>query len=137
MKLQTRLFIGGEFVEAERRGTIATLNPHNNSKLADVAEATEPDVDRAVAAASKAFPAWRDTAAADRGRRKDGSQGLRSQGNRSRSGGGTGHSESVLQSAVSHAGKEFADCWMTRTMGAVQSTLHNGVSIKMERGRGE
>ena len=68
MKLQTRLFIGGEFVESERRGTIATLNPHDNSKLADVAEATEPDVDRAVAAANKAFPAWRDTAAADRGR---------------------------------------------------------------------
>ena len=68
MKLQTRLFIDGEFVEAERRSTIAALNPHDNSKLADVAEATEPDVDRAVAAASKAFPAWRDTAAADRGR---------------------------------------------------------------------
>ncbi|MDO8434733.1 MAG: aldehyde dehydrogenase family protein [Candidatus Binatus sp.] len=68
MKLQTRLFIGGEFVEARRGGTIETLNPHDNSKLAAVAEATEPDVDDAVSAASKAFPAWRDTAAADRGR---------------------------------------------------------------------
>src|SRR5882757_7536900 len=68
MKLQTKLFIDGEFVEARRGGTIETLNPHDNSKLADVAEATELDVDDAVASASKAFPAWRDTAAADRGR---------------------------------------------------------------------
>jgi aldehyde dehydrogenase (NAD+) len=69
MNLQTKLFIGGEFVEARRGGKIETLNPHDNSRLAEVAEATEPDVDDAVAAAGKAFPAWRDTAAADRGRK--------------------------------------------------------------------
>jgi aldehyde dehydrogenase (NAD+) len=68
VKFQTRLFIGGEFVEADRRGAIPVLNPHDNSTLAEVSEATEPDIDKAVAAASKAFPAWRDTSAADRGR---------------------------------------------------------------------
>ncbi len=68
MKFQTKLFIGGEFVEAERGGTIEVLNPHDNSRLAEVAQATEADVDKAVAAAAKAFPGWRDTNAADRGR---------------------------------------------------------------------
>jgi aldehyde dehydrogenase (NAD+) len=68
MQLQTRLFIGGEFVDAEERGTIPTLNPHDNSKLADVAEARAADIDKAVAAAERAFPIWRDTPAADRGR---------------------------------------------------------------------
>src|SRR5215813_208113 len=68
MDFQTRLFIAGEFVDAVDRGVIETLNPHDNSRLAEVAEAREADIDRAVAAATAAFPAWRDTAAADRGR---------------------------------------------------------------------
>lgn len=68
MRLQTRLFIGGEFVDAEARATIEVLNPHDNSKIAAVAEARQADIDKAVAAAAKAFPAWRDLAAADRGR---------------------------------------------------------------------
>lgn len=68
MQFQTRLFIGGEFVDAVEGGRIEVLNPHDNSRLAQVAEARAADIDRAVAAASKAFPAWRATAAADRGR---------------------------------------------------------------------
>jgi len=68
MEFQTQLFIDGEFVDAIQRATIEVLNPHDNSKLADVAEARADDIDRAVAAAWKAFPAWRATAAADRGR---------------------------------------------------------------------
>jgi aldehyde dehydrogenase (NAD+) len=68
MQFQTRLFIGGEFVDAVDRGRIEVLNPHDNSRLAEVTEARAADIDRAVAAASKAFPAWRATAAADRGR---------------------------------------------------------------------
>ena len=66
--MQTRLFIGGEFVDAADGRTLPTLNPHDGSKLADVAEAGPADIDRAVAAARAAFPAWRDTAAAERGR---------------------------------------------------------------------
>src|SRR5215469_14158227 len=68
MQFQTRLFIGGEFVDAVEGGRIEVLNPHDNSRLAEVAEARAADIDRAVADASKAFPAWRATAAADRGR---------------------------------------------------------------------
>ena len=68
MQFQTRLFIGGEFVDARDGGTIATLNPHDGSTLAEVAAAGEADIDAAVDAGEKAFPAWRDMAAADRGR---------------------------------------------------------------------
>lgn len=68
MELQTKLFIGGEFVEAEAGGAIDVFNPHDNSKIAAIAEAREADIDKAVAAAAKAFAPWRDMAAADRGR---------------------------------------------------------------------
>jgi aldehyde dehydrogenase (NAD+) len=68
MQFQTRLFIDGEFVEAADGGAIEVLNPHDNSALAQVAEARTSDIDRAIAAAWKAFPAWRAMAAADRGR---------------------------------------------------------------------
>jgi acyl-CoA reductase-like NAD-dependent aldehyde dehydrogenase len=66
--MQTRLFIGGEFVDAADGATIDVLNPHDNSKIADVAEAKAADIDRAVAAAQTAFPTWGRTPAAERGR---------------------------------------------------------------------
>ena len=68
LSIETRLFIGGEFVEAAKGGKIPVLNPHDNSLLAEISEATAEDVDRAVAAARKAFPAWNRMSAADRGR---------------------------------------------------------------------
>jgi aldehyde dehydrogenase (NAD+) len=64
----TRLFIGGEFVDAAEGATFVVRNPHDDGHLADVAEARAEDVDRAVAAARSAFPAWSATAAAERGR---------------------------------------------------------------------
>ena len=63
-----QLFIGGRFVDAESGETLATLNPHDTSVIADVAMAGKADIDKAVAAATKAFPAWSRLAAADRGR---------------------------------------------------------------------
>jgi aldehyde dehydrogenase (NAD+) len=68
MSLQTKLFIGGEFVDALDGATMDVINPFDGSVLAQVAEAKAADVDRAVAAAAKAFPAWRDTPAFVRGR---------------------------------------------------------------------
>ena len=47
MQLQNKLFIAGEFVEAEARGRIEVFNPHDNSKIADVAEAQQADIDKA------------------------------------------------------------------------------------------
>lgn len=66
--LRHQLFIDGRFVDAESGETLATLNPHDNSTIAEVALAGGADVDKAVAAATRAFPAWSRMAAADRGR---------------------------------------------------------------------
>ena len=66
--IQNRLFIDGEFVDSEARSRIPVLNPHDNSLITEVSEAQKADVDRAVAAARKAFPAWARLAAMDRGR---------------------------------------------------------------------
>ena len=66
--IRHQLFIDGRFVDAESGETLATINPHDNSTIADVALAGKADVDKAVAAATRAFPAWSRMAAADRGR---------------------------------------------------------------------
>lgn len=66
--MQDRLFIGGEFVASMERGTFEVFNPHDGSKLADVAEAKVADADRAVEAARGAFPGWSASGASDRGR---------------------------------------------------------------------
>ena len=68
LQIETRLFIGGEFVDAAKGGRITVTNPHDNSTLAEVAEATAADIDRAVEAARKAFPGWKRLSASDRGR---------------------------------------------------------------------
>ncbi|MGU7774256.1 aldehyde dehydrogenase family protein [Burkholderia sp. MR1-5-21] len=66
--MQTELFINGRFVPAASGETLATLNPHDNSVIADVAMAGHADIDRAVDAAQAAFPAWSRLAAMERGR---------------------------------------------------------------------
>src|SRR5216117_2204736 len=68
LDIETRLFIGGEFVDAIEGGRIPVTNPHDNSILAEISEARAADVDRAVEAARKALPAWKRTSAFDRGR---------------------------------------------------------------------
>ncbi len=55
------LWIGGEWVEPRSGNTFPSINPATEDQLALVAEAGEEDVDRAVAAARKAFDGgWRD-----------------------------------------------------------------------------
>ena len=66
--IRYQLFINGEFVDALSGETLATLNPHDNSVIAQVAMAGHADVDLAVKAAQQAFPAWSRMQAADRGR---------------------------------------------------------------------
>ena len=52
------LFIGGKMVQAHSHKRFPTINPATEQKLADVVEADEVDVDRAVKAADKAFVDW-------------------------------------------------------------------------------
>ncbi len=68
LEIETRLFIGGEFVDSADSGRIPVTNPHDNSTLAEISEARPADIDRAVEAARRAFPAWKRMAAAERGR---------------------------------------------------------------------
>jgi aldehyde dehydrogenase (NAD+) len=67
-RIQDRLFVGGRFVDALDGQTFETINPHDGSVLANVAEATPADVDRAVEAAAASFPAWVRLGATSRGR---------------------------------------------------------------------
>ncbi len=66
--IRHQLFIDGRFVDAESGETQPTLNPHDNSVIAPIAMAGPADVDKAVAAATRAYPAWSRMPAADRGR---------------------------------------------------------------------
>ena len=66
--MQDKLFIDGTFVDASDGATFEVFNPHDGSKLADVAEAKAADIDRAVGAARAAAPLWASLPAADRGR---------------------------------------------------------------------
>jgi aldehyde dehydrogenase (NAD+) len=68
LDIETRLFIGGEFVDSVEGGRITVTNPHDNSVLAEISEARPADIDRAVEAARKALPAWKRMAATERGR---------------------------------------------------------------------
>ena len=52
------LFIGGDWVAAHSERIITSINPSNGEVLGAVPLADERDVDRAVAAARAAFPAW-------------------------------------------------------------------------------
>ncbi len=53
--LETRLFIGGEFVDAIDGGRFETVNPADGAVLAEMSAGSAKDVDAAVAAAKAAF----------------------------------------------------------------------------------
>jgi acyl-CoA reductase-like NAD-dependent aldehyde dehydrogenase len=65
-----RLFIGGEFVAPVDGAKIASINPATGAVWADVASAAAEDIDRAVAAADRAFRSgpWRKMTGGERGR---------------------------------------------------------------------
>jgi len=66
--IRHQLFINGRFVDAQSGETLATLNPHDNSTIAEVAMAGAADVELAVQAAEAALPKWSRLAAMERGR---------------------------------------------------------------------
>ena len=53
--IRTRLWIGNEWADAEGGGRFATVNPATEEVIAEVAQARDDDVDRAVKAARAAF----------------------------------------------------------------------------------
>ena len=60
------LFINGEWVDAEDGKTFVTTNPATGEKLAECADASAADVDRAVKAARAAFATWSKTSVQER-----------------------------------------------------------------------
>ena len=64
-----QLFIDGQWVDAESGKTFTTPNPATGETLAEVAEADRADIDKAVAAARRAYEGkWSKLSARDRGR---------------------------------------------------------------------
>ncbi|MDZ4363296.1 NAD-dependent succinate-semialdehyde dehydrogenase [Brevundimonas sp.] len=60
------LFIDGRFVSGGGRTTEPVFNPATTRPIADLHHATDADLDEAVAAAARAFPAWAATTALER-----------------------------------------------------------------------
>ena len=67
-RIETRLFIDGEYCDAIAGGRFATVNPANGGTLAEMSEGMPEDIDRAVVAAKAAFRAgvWYRIAPRDR-----------------------------------------------------------------------
>src|ERR687892_2015154 len=64
-----QLFIDGQWVDSESGKTFSTPNPATGEPLAEVAEADKADIDKAVAAARRAFEGkWSKMSARDRGK---------------------------------------------------------------------
>ncbi len=65
---EARMLIGGEWVAAETGETLGVENPANRQVFARVPRCAAADVDRAVAAAEAAFPAWSRVVPRERGK---------------------------------------------------------------------
>jgi acyl-CoA reductase-like NAD-dependent aldehyde dehydrogenase len=65
-KPETRLFIGGDYVDAIDGERFDTVNPANLEAIASVSAANAKDIDAAVVAARKAFRPWSRTAPRER-----------------------------------------------------------------------
>ncbi|KAH8799372.1 aldehyde dehydrogenase domain-containing protein [Xylogone sp. PMI_703] len=65
-KIETRLYIDGQFVNARSGKRLTVYNPTTEERAIEVSEADKEDVDVAVRAASKAFPEWQVKSAFER-----------------------------------------------------------------------
>jgi betaine-aldehyde dehydrogenase len=63
-----KMLIGGSWVNAMSGATLTVENPGKRQPIADIPRGDHADVDGAVEAASRAFPAWSKVAPRDRGR---------------------------------------------------------------------
>ena len=66
-KTKLQNFIDGEFVDAADGATEEVVNPANGEVLAEMPLSNEEDVNRAVAAAKRAFESWANTTPGERG----------------------------------------------------------------------
>lgn len=64
--LPTRMYIDGAWCDAQDGKTLTVVNPADESTVAEIAQGTRADADRAIDAAARAFPAWRASSVYDR-----------------------------------------------------------------------
>ncbi len=63
---RSRMFIDGDWSDASEGETTQVINPATEESIGDVPKGTEADVDRAVAAARRAFDSWSQSTPQDR-----------------------------------------------------------------------
>ncbi len=68
IKKQYDLYIDGKFTKPIKGKYFDTINPSNGEKIANIAEASTEDVDKAVKAARKAFSGWAALSGKERGK---------------------------------------------------------------------
>ncbi|MEO0440451.1 MAG: aldehyde dehydrogenase family protein, partial [Pseudomonadota bacterium] len=61
-----QLHIDGEWIDVADRDVHHVINPATGKPISDLPKATKADLDRALGAADRAFPAWRDTPVSER-----------------------------------------------------------------------
>jgi acyl-CoA reductase-like NAD-dependent aldehyde dehydrogenase len=66
IKVHDKLYIGGQWVKPASTATLEVTNSSTEEVMARIPDGTPQDVDRAVAAARAAFPAWSQTPVAER-----------------------------------------------------------------------
>jgi succinate-semialdehyde dehydrogenase/glutarate-semialdehyde dehydrogenase len=66
--LRHQAWIGGQWVDAHKKSTFEVFNPANGEILGSVPDMGAIETEQAIAAAKKAFPAWRATTAKERGK---------------------------------------------------------------------
>ena len=59
MSNQLKFYIGGEWVDPSTSDTLDVINPATEQSIGQIAMGAQADVDRAVAAAKKAFETYR------------------------------------------------------------------------------
>ncbi|EFI83147.1 NAD-dependent succinate-semialdehyde dehydrogenase [Listeria grayi] len=64
--VKTQLFIDGKWIDGDKKGTKAVINPANGETLTEVAQAGEAETTRAIEAAKKAFGGWKELELAKR-----------------------------------------------------------------------
>lgn len=68
IKKKYGLFINGKFCEAKNKKTFKSFNPATGDVLTHISLASKEDVDKAIGAAKKAFPLWKNLSGSERGK---------------------------------------------------------------------
>jgi acyl-CoA reductase-like NAD-dependent aldehyde dehydrogenase len=66
VQVRDKIYVGGAWIPSTGSGSIDVVNATTETVMGSIPEGTSQDVDKAVAAATEAFPAWSETSVDDR-----------------------------------------------------------------------